>query len=87
MIKIYVDPIIIHLFYLMYFQLILHFNLNQLSICNLTLIMILLLLNQMKKYQIILNKHVNLIFKFIINNILVTYNLQSSYFYIHFFLV
>ena len=87
MITLYIYPIISYLFYFIRCQLILSFNLTQLFIYNLSLIMILLLLNQMKKYQIILNKHVNFIFKFIINNILVTYNLQSSYFYIHFFLV
>ena len=76
MITLYIYPIIIYLFLSIHFQLILHCNLIQLSICNLSLIMILLILIQMKKYQIILNKHVNLILIFIINNILVTYNLQ-----------
>ena len=76
MIKLYINPIIIHLFYLIHFQLILHFNLTQLSIYNLSSIMILIILNQMKKYQIILNQSINLIFKFITNNIQATYKLK-----------
>ena len=61
MIKLYFNPIIIHLSYSIHFQLILHFNLTQLSIYNLIPIMILLILNQMKKYQIILDQCINLI--------------------------
>ena len=66
---------LIHLIYLIIIQLILHFNLIQLFIYILIPIMILILLNQMKINQIIMNQYINLILIFIINNIQVTYNL------------
>ena len=66
---------LIHLVYLIIIQLILHFNLIQLFIYNLIPIIILLILNQMKIYLIIYYQYFNLILIFIINNILVTYNL------------
>ena len=78
MLKLYFIQYLINLFYLIYFLFILHFNLVISFIYNLCLIMILLLLIQMKKYQIIMN-HYNYIFlviKFNSYNIQVTYNLQ-----------
>ena len=66
---------LIHLLYLIIIQLILHFNLIQLFIYILIIIMILKQLFQMKINQITYNQYINLILIFIINNILVTYNL------------
>ena len=78
MINLYFIQYLINLLYLIYFLFILHFNLIILFIHNLILIMILLLLNQMKKYQIIMNhyNHIFLIIIFNLYNIQVTYNLQ-----------